>query len=71
MWTDEQLRLMINERKNDNAHYHTLHEGRRKIWWVELASKINLRFGVNYTRNHVKEKFQGIVRDVYVSKIFI
>ena len=40
MWTEEQLRMMIDERKNNNEYYHTLHEGRKMIWWGQVASKL-------------------------------
>ena len=33
MWTEEQLRMMIDERKNNNEYYYTLHEGKKMIWW--------------------------------------
>jgi hypothetical protein len=69
MWTEEQLRMVIDERKEANTYYHTLHEGSRMIWWEELSAKVNLRFGTFYTAAHVKEKFQGIVRDVRVNII--
>src|SRR5207245_1523717 len=36
MWTEEQLRMMIDERKNNNEYYHTLHEGRKMIWWGKV-----------------------------------
>ena len=67
MWTEKQLRMMIDERKNNNEYYHTLHEGRKMIWWGQVSSKINLHFGTVYTAVQVKEKFQGIVRDVRVN----
>ncbi|PKY53354.1 hypothetical protein RhiirA4_471501 [Rhizophagus irregularis] len=44
MWTTEQLRMLIDERKNNNEHYHDLVEGGKKMFWKELASKINLLF---------------------------
>ena len=71
MWTDEQIRKLIDERKNNNDHYHDLVEGGKKIFWKGVASKINLEFGTRYTGVQVNEKFQGIVRDYRVSKIFI
>src|ERR1041385_5004741 len=58
MWTEEQLRMMINERKNNNKYYHTLHEGRKMIWWGQVSSKINLRFRTVYIAVQVKENFQ-------------
>ena len=70
MWTEAQIRMMIDERKNNNAYYHRLFEGKRQMWWEELAVKINLRFGMRYNGYRVKEKFQSIIRDVHVSKIF-
>jgi hypothetical protein len=70
MWTEDQIRMMIDERKNNNAHYHKLFEGKRRMWWNALAVKINLRFGTHYIGRQVNEKFQSIVRDVHVSKIF-
>ena len=67
MWTEEQLRMLINERKNNNEYYHTLHEGRRMIWWGQVSAKINLHFGTVDIAVQVKEKFQEIVRDVRVN----
>ena len=67
MWSKLQLRMLIDNRKNENEHYHTLFEGQRKMWWKELAAKINLTFGTKYSGLQIKEKFQGIVRDVHVS----
>jgi len=63
--------MLIDERKNNNSYYHDLVEGRRKMFWKDVASRINLRFGTRYSGQQAKEKFQGIVRDCRVSKIFI
>jgi hypothetical protein len=70
MWTKDQIRMMIDERKRDNVHYHGLFEGKRRIWWKELAAKINLTFGMKYSGKQVNDKFQSLVRDTRVSKIF-
>ena len=40
MWTEEQLRMMIDERKNNNEYYYTLHEGRKMIWWDKFRQKL-------------------------------
>ena len=68
MWTESQIRMMIDERKNDNAYYHRLFEGKRRMWWDKLAVKINLTHGTRYTGRQVNDKFQSIVKDVHVSK---
>jgi hypothetical protein len=70
MWTEAQIRMMIDERKNNNADYHKLFEGKRRMWWKELAVKINLTFGTKYNGKQVNDKFQSIIKDVHVSKIF-
>ena len=49
MWTIKQLRMLIDERKNNNEHYYDLVKGGKKMFWKEFASKINLRFGTKYT----------------------
>src|ERR1043166_2776142 len=71
MWTEEQLRMIIDERKNNNEYYHILHEERKMIWWEQVSLKINLRFGTVYIAVQVKEKFQGVVQDVCVMLKFI
>ena len=67
VWTYQQLRMMIDERKNANYYFHDLHEGRKSIWWKSLASRINLSFETSYSRKQVNEKFQDLVRDHTVS----
>ena len=67
VWTYEQLQFMVNERKEHNASYHDLHEGRRAVWWKNVSCKINIRFGTKYTEKQVKEKFQGLVCDYEVN----
>lgn len=71
MWKEDQLRMLIDKRKEANAYYHSLEPREKKFFWKELASKINLRFGTRYSGSTVSEKFQGLVRDFTVNKIFI
>ncbi|PKC00038.1 hypothetical protein RhiirA5_428786 [Rhizophagus irregularis] len=52
----QQLRMLIDERKNNNECYHDLVEEGKKMFWKELASKINLRFGTKYTGGNEKGK---------------
>ena len=32
-WNEEEVRMLIDERKADNEHYHTLGGGRKRAWW--------------------------------------
>ena len=63
MWTDEQLRILINERKENNERYHYLNNNMRCNFWKSLSCKINVKFGTNYNGKKCKEKFQSLVRD--------
>jgi len=42
MWTDEQLQFLINERRANNEYYHDLVGGGRRMFWKDVASRINL-----------------------------
>ena len=68
MWTDEQVRILIDRRKEKNVDYHNLHGNMKGIFWQEVADRINLRFETSYTGHQAKSKFQDIVRDCKVSK---
>ena len=70
MWTDEMVQFMIKERKDNNDYYHTLVEGGKRIFWEDIAMKINLKYKSRFIGSQVKEKFQGIIRDCRVSKTF-
>jgi len=71
MWTNEQLQFLINERRANNEYYHDLVGGGRKMFWKDVASRINLRFGTKFSGQQTKEKFQGLVRDYNVNKTFV
>ena len=68
MWTDAQLRVLINERKENNAYYHDLVENGKRVFWKGMSAKINLQFGTNYSGQYCKKKFLGFVRTHKVSK---
>ncbi|GBC44804.1 hypothetical protein GLOIN_2v1874283 [Rhizophagus irregularis DAOM 181602=DAOM 197198] len=71
MWTDRQLRVLINERKNENDNFHELSGNIKHNFWKGLASKINLEFGTTYTGRQCKEKFNGLVRAYKKMQLYI
>ncbi|CAB4403329.1 unnamed protein product [Rhizophagus irregularis] len=71
MWTDRQLRVLINERKNENDNFHELSSNMKHNFWKGLASKINLEFGTTYTGRQCKEKFNGLVRAYKKMQLYI
>ena len=67
MWTDAQVLVLINERRENNDCYHDLIGNGKRVFWKGVSSKINLQFGTNYSGQHCKEKFLGLVRAHKVS----
>jgi hypothetical protein len=57
MWTDEQLQFLINERRANNKYYHDLVGRGKRMFWKDVASRINLRFGTKFSGQQTKEKF--------------
>jgi hypothetical protein len=70
MWTDEQLRVLIDNRKDYNNEYHDLVGNGKRNFWKNVSTKINLRFGTCYSGAHCKEKFEGLKRDYKVRGFF-
>ncbi|GET61452.1 hypothetical protein GLOIN_2v1874283 [Rhizophagus irregularis DAOM 181602=DAOM 197198] len=68
MWTDRQLRVLINERKNENDNFHELSGNMKHNFWKGLASKINLEFGTTYTGRQCKEKFNSLKMQLYIEE---
>ncbi|GBB88687.1 hypothetical protein RclHR1_15250001 [Rhizophagus clarus] len=62
--------LNLKERKDNNDYYHTLVEGRKRMFWEDVVMKVNLKYKSRFIGSQVKEKFQGIIRDCRVSKTF-
>ena len=67
-WNDEEVRMLIDERKASNVHYHSLSGGNcKRAWWASTANKVNQRFRTYFSGEQAREKFQGIVRDCQVN----
>lgn len=62
MWTDDQLRLLIDNRKTKNDEYHLLTSNLKCNFWKGTASEINIKFGTTYSGKQCKEKFNALVR---------
>jgi hypothetical protein len=68
MWTDNQLRVLIDKRKSENDNFHELSGNMKHNFWKGVASKINIEFGTTYSGRQCKEKFNGLVRAYKVYK---
>jgi len=68
MWTENQLRDLIEKRKTENENYHELNNNMRYNFWRNVASDINIKFGTTYSGKQCKEKFYRLVRAYKIYK---
>ena len=69
MWTQNQIKLLIKERRENNEYYWDLVGNGKMNFWDGVAVKINLEFGMNYSGKQCHEKFQSLVCAYRVSKM--
>ena len=48
-WSDAQLRLLINERKQRNAEYHATPNKKKQYFWHDIANKLNKQENTNFS----------------------
>ncbi|CAG8468979.1 7837_t:CDS:2 [Acaulospora morrowiae] len=66
-WTDAQIRMLIDERRNRNDEYHNL--GSNRIgFWNSIATRINQVHRTSFNGYQCKEKFMNLVRDYNSTK---
>ena len=59
-WTNAQIRILIDERRNRNDDFHDL--GRdRKSFWNSIAVNINRETGTAFNGYQCKEKFSNLI----------
>jgi hypothetical protein len=71
VWTRQQIRSLVDIRKANNAHFHTLRNQMKGIFWQDVADQINLYYETSYTGHQAQQKFSDIVQACRVNKIFI
>ena len=67
-WSDQEIRLLINQRKNRNIEYYRIIGRSRAGFWDSVARRINRAAGSNFTGRQCRRKFQNLVSIYYVSK---
>jgi len=71
LWTDPQILLLIQERQRRNYKYHYLIPGHsRTDFWDGIARTINAAFQTNYNGIQCLNKFNSLVSEYHVSKIY-
>src|SRR5205807_10029862 len=68
-FSDAQLRVLIDKRKNRNAEYHSTTNKKKYLFWNEIAEKLNVQERTNYfTGNECHKKFLSLTKAFYVSR---
>lgn len=71
LWTDPQIQLLIHERRRRNFEYHYFFPGRSRVaFWQQIANTINATFNTNYIGIQCVNKFNNLVSEYHVSKIY-
>ena len=68
-WTYQEIRLLIDQRKNRNIEYYRIIGRSRLAYWDSIARRINRVTGSNFNGNQCKRKFKNLVATYNVSKI--
>ena len=68
-WNEEETCFLIDERKNGNEEYHQTPKRSKRIFWKEIANKLNQMHNTNYfTREDYNKKFLTLTWAYYVSQ---
>lgn len=67
-WNEQQIRLLINQRKNRNIEYHQTPGRSRVAFWDSVARRINRSAGSNFMGIQCRRKFENLVSSYNVSK---
>lgn len=67
-WSEQEIRLLVDQRQNRNTEYHQILGRSRRSFWNSVARRINRAAGSNFSGRQCKRKFQNLVSIYYVSK---
>ena len=70
-WSEEEMQLLINLRKEWNNDYWKRFERSKIPFWNEIAVQIETDLGMTFTSLQVREKFKGMIKDCNVNKILV
>ncbi|CAB4485462.1 hypothetical protein RhiirA1_499949 [Rhizophagus irregularis] len=70
-WSEEQIRMLINERKNGNEEYHRTPNRNKRNFWEDIANEINRVNNTNYfTGEDCNKKFLALTRAYYTARAY-
>ncbi|CAB4487428.1 hypothetical protein RhiirA1_515887 [Rhizophagus irregularis] len=70
-WSEEQIRMLIDERKNGNEQYHRTPNHNKRNFWEDIANEINRVNNTNYfTGKDYNKKFLALIQAYYTAKAY-
>ena len=67
-WNEQEIRLLVDQRRHRNTEYHQMVGRSRMSFWNSVARRINRTVGSDFSGKQCKRKFQNLVSIYYVSK---
>lgn len=71
-WNEQQIRLLINQRRYRNTEYHQIIGRSHVAFWDSVARRINgaaQTVQSHFTGLQCRRKFENLVSQYYVSKV--
>ena len=67
-WNGAQVRFLINERKERNSEFHSTPNKKKRLFWEDIARKLNEQENTNYfTSEDCQKKFNNLKKAYKVS----
>ena len=69
-WNVEQIYVLIDKHKNENAKYHHTSNYNKRIFWKNIAEKLNQIYNTNYfTERDCNKKFLALTWIYYINTV--
>ena len=69
-WNDDQVRFLIDERKERNLEYHSTPNKKKRLFWEDIARKLNEQENTNYfTGDDCNKKFSNLTKAFKVNSL--
>jgi hypothetical protein len=67
IWSNRTLQALIDVRRASNEVKHSIYGNRKVEYWQLVAAQLNSEYGVNFTYQQCRSRFNALVREFYVS----
>jgi hypothetical protein len=67
-WSEEEMQLLIDLRREKNEDYWRRFGRSKLLFWNEIAAQIEVNLETAFTGVQVRDKFKGMIKNCKVSK---